>query len=139
MKINRRMSIGTILGGIFSSPSVAKEMLETKFPPSGEIAQTAPNLYADKPPSVINHAQSIKNRISKLQKIINGELEPWQIDNLDMHIDQFERPRIHVASLKSISDTYKVYMLHNELIKLRRKSFIDDAIKELKQLMSIKS
>lgn len=136
MKISRRKSLWAIIGGIMA-PSLANKTGTfggRAFPPSPAMSDYGYGEAKAEQTGAIDIFYK-QRRISELQKIVNGQFNEWQNEQIERHKRSHLYQETHINSLKSTSDAYKARMAHNNHIKNLKENFKLEAAKELKRLL----
>lgn len=134
MKISRRKSLWTIIGGMFA-PAVGESLAETRrysFPPPPT------NFASDAPESVkwVDIDPFWKQKeIASLQKIANGEFNKYQLKELENQRRHCSKHDAYTNSLKSVSEVYKIEMRNEETYKRMKESWKLSALDRIKELM----
>lgn len=144
MKINRRKSLMAIIGGLFAPAVAQSKGLDTIYYGGQAVPQTGHH-----PPSYPYYGESAKTdsapqlmenyllkERTRLNKIINGELSEDYQEELENIRGNYNVTNQNIDALKSVSVVHRDRMKIEYMIEERKKSWIVQAIRQLKRLNS---
>lgn len=142
MKLNRRKAMAAITGGAVVAPRTIKSVMEAgnKFNPKPNYGIPAYDQIGGQVENAISkadaHKDYIKHRIEKLKRILSGQYDEWQQEQLNQEQLLEHRNMAEIENMKSLSLPGKYQLALSARRKLLKHEWKRQAEKELEQLLN---
>lgn len=135
MKLSRRGAMGAGLGAVVAAPRLVQQaQQQVDKAPFPSFYKTAGDNAAEGALKQLQEAEYTENRKKHLYKILNGEFDEWQqneLDSLDIDYQWF----YDIDDLKSVSNTHKIQMKRKLIKERKKKEWIEQAKRGLASLL----